>query len=34
MTRRLASNVILFWSYNDAGYLVKYTDPVLGLGQN
>ncbi len=32
--RKLANSVALFWSHDDAGYLVTYTDPVLGLDQN
>ncbi len=32
---KLANHVTLFWSHDDtAGYLVKYTDPVLGMDQN
>ncbi len=26
--RILANHVTLFWSHDDTGYLVKYTDPV------
>ncbi len=32
--RKLANHVTLFWSHDDTGYLVKYTDQVLGLSQN
>ena len=31
--RKLANHVTLFWSHDDTGYLVKSTDPVLGLDQ-
>ncbi len=32
--RKLTNHITLFWSHDDTGYLVKYTDPVLGLVQN
>ena len=31
---KLANHVTLFRPHDDTGYLVKYTDPVLGLDQN
>ncbi len=32
--KKLANHDTLFWSHDDTGYLLEYTDPVLGLDQN
>jgi hypothetical protein len=31
---KLANHIVLFCSHDNTEYLVKYIDPVLGLGRN